>query len=132
MGDTTQGKGQSVDRITKSIEQREAEKKDLEKQLAHLKKHNIKKTFLMGEKADFDGTMKLIEQYGFPTWKLVGEQGSTNAWLIAQHSPEYIHWYLKQYRKAVEDNNAGRQELAYMEDRILAMECRPQIYGTQL
>ncbi len=76
--------------------------------------------------------LKLIEQYGFPTWKLVGEQGSTNAWLIAQHSPEYIHWYLKQYRKAVEDNNAGRQELAYMEDRILAMECRPQIYGTQL
>ena len=76
--------------------------------------------------------LKLIEQYGFPTWKLVGEQGSTNAWLIAQHSLEYIHWYLKQYRKAVEDNNASRQELAYMEDRILAMECRPQIYGTQL
>lgn len=76
--------------------------------------------------------LKLIEQYGFPTWKLVGVQGSTNAWLIAQHSPEYIHWYFKHYRKAVEENNADRQELAYMEDRILAMEGRPQIYGTQL
>lgn len=76
--------------------------------------------------------LKMIEQYGFPTWKLVGEQGSTNAWLIAQHSPDYINWYLKHYRKAVEENNAGRQELAYMEDRILVMAGRPQIYGTQL
>lgn len=74
--------------------------------------------------------MKLIEQYGFPTWKLVGQVGAINAWLIAQHS-SYLPWYLKHLRKAVKENNAGRQELAYMEDRFLIEEGRPQIYGTQ-
>ena len=75
--------------------------------------------------------LKLIEQYGFPTWKLVGQEGSANAWIIAQHSTEYIDWYLKRFRKAVEENNASRQELAYMEDRLLVYNGRPQLYGTQ-
>lgn len=37
---------------------------DIEKQLENLKKHGIKKTFLMGEKADFDKTMSLLQEYG--------------------------------------------------------------------
>lgn len=74
---------------------------------------------------------QLIEQYGFPTWKLVGQYGQMNAWTIAQHSSEYLPHFLKQYRKAVEENNATRRELAYLEDRLLVENGRPQIYGTQ-
>ena len=36
-----------------------------------------------------------------------------------------------QYRKAVEENNATRRELAYLEDRYLIENDRLQIYGTQ-
>ena len=73
----------------------------------------------------------MIEQYGFPTWELVGQYGQMNAWGIAQHSPEYLPHFLKQYRKAVEENNATRRELAYLEDRYLIENDSLQIYGTQ-
>ena len=74
----------------------------------------------------------LIAQYGFPSWKLVGQKGAENAWLIAQHSFFYLPEYLKRYRQAVLENDAERRFLAYMEDRYLMMQGRPQIYGTQM
>ncbi|MBQ3732928.1 MAG: hypothetical protein II859_03100 [Bacteroidales bacterium] len=74
----------------------------------------------------------LITQYGFPSWHLVGQKGAENAWLIAQHSFFYLPEYLKRYRQAVLENDAERRFLAYMEDRFLMMQGRPQIYGTQM
>ena len=91
-------------------------------------------TMKLAEVVDSTNTAKLkqlIEQYGFPTWELVGQYGQMNAWVIAQHSSEYLPHFLKQYRKAVEENNATRRELAYLEDRYLIESGRPQIYGTQ-
>lgn len=74
----------------------------------------------------------LIAQYGFPTWELVGREAANSAWLIAQHSQSFLPWYLQHYKQAVMDNNAERRSLAYMEDRYLTQQSRPQIYGTQL
>lgn len=74
----------------------------------------------------------LIAQYGFPTWKLVGREGSNNAWLIAQHSHTLLPWYLTQLKQAVKENNADSYDLAYMEDRFLMYQGRPQIYGSQI
>ena len=74
----------------------------------------------------------LITQYGFPTWELVGREAANGAWLIAQHSQSFLPWYLQHYKQAVMDNNAERRSLAYMEDRYLTQQSRPQIYGTQL
>lgn len=91
-------------------------------------------TMKLADVVDSTNTAKLkqlIEQYGFPTWELVGQDGQMNAWAIAQHSTEYLPYFLKQYRKAVEENNATRRELAYLEDRLLVENGRPQIYGTQ-
>lgn len=86
-------------------------------------------------KIDSINTIKLqelIAEYGFPSWKLVGRNGSKQAWLIAQHSYTYMPEFLKYYRQAVFENNADRSSLAYMEDRYLVSQGRPQIYGTQL
>ena len=91
-------------------------------------------TMKLAEVVDSTNTAKLkqlIEQYGFPTWKLVGQYGQMNAWTIAQHSSDYLPHFLKQYRKAVEENNATRRELAYLEDRYLIENDSLQIYGTQ-
>lgn len=74
----------------------------------------------------------LITKYGFPTWKLVGREGSHNAWLIAQHSHTLLPWYLTQLRQAVQENNADSYDLAYMEDRFLMQQGQPQIYGSQM
>lgn len=76
---------------------------------------------------------RLIAQYGFPTWSLVGQAASGQAWLIAQHSnPEYLGVFLKSYRKAVNENNAEKSKLALMEDRHRMNEGLPQLYGSQL
>lgn len=75
---------------------------------------------------------ELIAKYGFPSWKLVGKKGAENAWLIAQHSFFYLPEYLKRYRQAVLESDAERRFLAYMEDRYLMTQGRPQIYGTQM
>ena len=74
----------------------------------------------------------LIEQYGFPTWRLVGVVGCHDAWLIAQHAKfEFQEWFLTEYKKAVDDNNAERIYLAYLVDRSNLRKKIPQIYGTQ-
>lgn len=75
---------------------------------------------------------ELIEQYGFPSWKLVGREGATHAWLIAQHSHSLLPKYLAKLRQAVKNNDDDRGHLAYMEDRYLMRQGRPQIYGSQL
>ena len=74
----------------------------------------------------------LIKRYGFPTWERVGYTGCRNAWLIAQHAIPYIYDFEKEYRKAVMDNNATKNLLAYLEDRSRTMRGLPQLYGTQL
>lgn len=73
----------------------------------------------------------LVAQYGFPTWELVGRDASYNAWLIAQHSWSYLPWYYEHYKDAVKNNNADKHSLAYMEDRYMMQQGRPQLYGTQ-
>ena len=74
----------------------------------------------------------LINRYGFPTWERVGYTGCRNAWLIAQHAIPYIYDFEKEYHKAVMDNNATKNLLAYLEDRSRTMRGLPQLYGTQL
>lgn len=76
---------------------------------------------------------RLIAQYGFPTWSLVGFAASGQAWLIAQHSNlAFLGEFLKSYRKAVKENDAEKSKLALMEDRHRMNEGRPQLYGSQL
>ena len=92
----------------------------------------IRDQMIAVDSANTAGLQALVAQYGFPSWKLVGQKGTENAWLIAQHSFFYLPEYLKRYRQAVLENDAERRFLAYMEDRYLMMQGRPQIYGTQM
>ena len=74
----------------------------------------------------------LIDLYGFPTWKLVGKGGVTNAWLIAQHArSEFQEWYFERYEQAVKEDNADITHYATMMDRIRTRKKTPQLYGTQ-
>ena len=74
----------------------------------------------------------LIDTFGFPTWKLLGVQGSYNAWLIAQHAKiEFQEWYLEHYEQAVAENNAAPAYYGYLVDRVRILKRIPQLYGTQ-
>lgn len=78
---------------------------------------------------------EIIDEHGWPTRSLVGDDGATAAWVIAQHSDldvEFQERALELMRQAVDDGEADPTELAYLEDRVALNQGRPQTYGTQI
>lgn len=77
---------------------------------------------------------QIIEKIGFPTTDKVGEEASSAAWLIIQHSigqPDFMKKSADLLEKAVEENKAAPISLAYLTDRIAVFEGKPQLFGTQ-
>ena len=75
---------------------------------------------------------QLIAERGFPTLSRVGYKCCDHAALIAQHSPpEYLHWFLEQALAAADSGDFIRSWIAYMTDRDLDHQGKPQLYGTQ-
>jgi hypothetical protein len=78
---------------------------------------------------------EILDEFGWPTFALVGEDGSTAAWVIAQHAdldPELQQQALDLLRAAAEDGQASRGDLAYLEDRVAVAAGSEQQYGTQM
>lgn len=91
-----------------------------------------------GEWNDQDRTDRLreiTEEHGWPGSDLVGEDGASAAWVIAQHSdldPGFQQEALGLMRPAVEAGLADPTELAYLEDRVGLNSGGEQVYGTQI
>jgi Family of unknown function (DUF6624) len=78
---------------------------------------------------------EIIDEHGWPGHDLVGEDGASAAWVIAQHSDldvEFQRRALDLMREAVEEDDADPTELAYLEDRVALADGGPQVYGTQI
>lgn len=78
---------------------------------------------------------EIITRHGWPGEKLVGVMGAQAAWLLVQHADHdraFQKQCLQLLEKAVKDNEARPQHLAYLTDRVCVGEGRSQIYGTQL
>ena len=78
---------------------------------------------------------EILDEHGWPTHDLVGEDGEDAAWTIAQHSdqdPAFQRRALEALRTAVEDGQASPGNLAYLEDRVAVGAGEPQTYGTQI
>ncbi len=76
----------------------------------------------------------VIEQYGWPGISLVGKEGAEAVWLIVQHAvldTEFMGSCLELLGEAVRSGEAEGAHLAYLQDRVLTMSGRLQIYGTQ-
>src|SRR5690606_18751490 len=72
----------------------------------------------------------IVEIIGYPTIDKVGQEASEAAWLVIQHSiekPEFMRKCLKLLETAVEENKAESKNLAYLTDRILVFEGKPQL-----
>lgn len=86
---------------------------------------------------DHDNTewMKtVIAKHGWPGKNLVGADGANAAWLFVQHA-DMDKPFQKQaillLEAAVAKGEASGQQLAYLSDRVLTGEGKPQRYGTQ-
>jgi hypothetical protein len=88
-----------------------------------------------GDEARTQRLGEVFDEYGWPGHDLVGEDGSTAAWVVAQHSDldtEFQQRALDLLAEAVDDGQASPGDLAYLTDRVAANEGEPQVYGTQV
>lgn len=76
---------------------------------------------------------KIIDQHGYPGKSLVGEEQSSTAFLVIQHSDlASQEKYLPLLKEAAEAGELPYSNLALLIDRIRMRHKLPQIYGTQL
>ncbi|HEY4606652.1 MAG TPA: DUF6624 domain-containing protein [Acidimicrobiia bacterium] len=78
---------------------------------------------------------EILDEFGWPGWSMVGEDGAEAAWVLIQHAdlqPDLQKRGLALLEAAVAADDASRGDLAYLTDRVLVAEGKPQIYGTQV
>jgi hypothetical protein len=88
-----------------------------------------------GDAARTERLAEILDEHGWPTVDLVGEDGEDAAWAIAQHSdldPAFQRRALELLRAAVAAGQASPGNLAYLEDRVAVGAGQPQTYGTQV
>lgn len=76
----------------------------------------------------------IVAEYGWPGISLVGREGAEAAWYIVQHAvldQEFMRRCLPLLETAVKHGEAQPIHFAYLQDRVLTMSGKPQIYGTQ-
>jgi hypothetical protein len=88
-----------------------------------------------GDAARTERLAEILDEHGWPTYDLVGEDGEEAAWAIAQHSdldPAFQRRALELLRTAAAAGQASPGNLAYLEDRVAVAAGQPQTYGTQV
>lgn len=78
--------------------------------------------------------LEIVSQYGWPGRAVAGEEGAEAAWLIVQHAiglPAFQRRCLELLQTAASDGEVPPWQPAYLLDRILVFEGKPQVYGTQ-
>ncbi len=76
----------------------------------------------------------IVENHGFPGFKLVEESGSSRFWAIVQHCDYDVQFQqivLKLMKVEVLKKNADGGDYAYLTDRVLVNTNKKQLYGTQ-
>lgn len=84
------------------------------------------------DQANEEHLKEIVSRHGWPTIPLVGEQASNAAWLLVQHSPDL--GFMESCLNLMKKLNQGQVKpanMAYLEDRVLMLNGKPQIYGTQ-
>jgi hypothetical protein len=78
---------------------------------------------------------EVIDLHGWPGRSVGGKAGSQAAWLLVQHAdhdPEFQRRCLGLVEEAAGRGEADPRHLAFLTDRVLIHEGRPQRFGTQV
>lgn len=105
-------------------------------QLSEQQRAEFKKLAATANKADEENTTwlkQVVDDCGWPTRTLVGNDGASAAWLLVQHAdadPKFQRKCLD-LMVALPKNEVSQTDIAYLTDRVLLAEGKKQIYGTQ-
>lgn len=76
----------------------------------------------------------ILAKRGWPGYDLIGKDGAGSFFLLVQHAdadPAFQKQALDLMKAAVDRRQASAGQLAYLTDRVLSSEGKPQRYGTQ-
>jgi len=77
---------------------------------------------------------QVVEKHGWPGRAMVGGDGAQAAWLLVQHAdhdPAFQRRCLDLLTQALVKGDVTAVQVAYLTDRVLLAEGKPQVYGTQ-
>lgn len=83
------------------------------------------------DSANAAALMAIVDVHGWPTRSMVGTDGASAAFLIAQHNANIQQTALARML-AVPRGEVNPSDLALLQDRVLVNAGKPQVYGTQL
>lgn len=77
---------------------------------------------------------EIVKAHGWPGVSLVGKDGANAAWLLVQHADADHDFQMNclELMEAMPDGEIQKQQIAYLTDRVLVAEKKPQRYGTQM
>ncbi len=76
---------------------------------------------------------EILDTHGWLGTDVVSTKANTALFLVIQHAGLPVQEkYLPMMRRAVADGNAQASNLAYLEDRVLMRQGKPQRYGSQI
>jgi hypothetical protein len=76
---------------------------------------------------------QILDTHGWLGTDIVSEKANTALYLVIQHADLAVQEkYLPMMRRAVADGKATASNLAYLEDRVLMRQGKPQRYGSQI
>ncbi len=90
------------------------------------------------ETVDHDNTEWLkgvVNRVGWPGKRLVGDKGGHDAWLLVQHADKdrpFQKRCLALMEKMLGSGEVSKVDYAYLLDRVLVADKKPQRYGTQI
>jgi len=81
---------------------------------------------------DLPELRRIYEKYGWPRISVVGKEAAGEYWLLVQHQGlAFQKQLLPALQRAVEEGDASKVNYAYLYDRIMVNEGKPQHWGTQ-
>jgi len=86
-------------------------------------------------RVNFAAAKKIIEANGFPNHDMIGEEAAHKFWMMIQKmddQPDFQMQVLRNMAEQVDKGKASWIDFAYLTDRVLVNQLRPQHYGTQI
>jgi hypothetical protein len=76
--------------------------------------------------------LRIYENYKWPLISVVGRTAAHNYWLLVQHQDlEFQRRVLPDMQRAVDAGEASKVDYAYLYDRVMFFQGKPQRWGTQ-
>jgi hypothetical protein len=76
--------------------------------------------------------LNIYEKYKWPLISVVGRTAAHNYWLLVQHQePEFQRRVLPDMQRAFDAGEASAVDYAYLYDRVMFLQGKPQHWGTQ-